>query len=225
MLREGEATRLSLFLLLFSTSHLNASPRRSPNCRHRSDAMTHRFIFLLFVLVLTTPLQARMLRVIAVEEGRTIAAVDRDGNQHAIRLAGVAIQSELSARELLRWTLDSAWVMVEKVNGGHLVWRSPDALFINRELVLRGYATATLPGILPEPGASVTYLGTINPSGPQAAAKQPAASKAKAVAQPKSPKPPPVKAAKEPGKDSDSGRRSPATPAPKAQRRAPSRSD
>ncbi|HEX7708948.1 MAG TPA: hypothetical protein VF701_21000 [Thermoanaerobaculia bacterium] len=189
--------------------------------------MTHRyrFIFLLFVLALSTPLQARMLRVVAVENGRTITAVDRDGNQHSIRLAGVAVESEVSARELLRWTLDSAWVLVENTADGYLVWRSPDALFVNRELVLRGYATATLPGILPEPGASVTYLGTINPSGPQAAAKQTTASKAKPVARPKAPKPPPVKAAKAAGTGRDSGRRSPATPAPKAPRQTGARSD
>lgn len=107
---------------------------------------------------------AAMLRVTGIENGRTIV-VDRNGTSERITLAGVAITDDLQARELLRWTLGSKWVLVESTpDGAFLVYRSPDALFVNRELVTRGYARATLDGIEPEYHLDVTYLGTINPA-------------------------------------------------------------
>lgn len=108
-----------------------------------------------------------MVRVIAIEDGRTIA-IDRNGTRESIRLAGVAVTDELHARELLRWTLGTAWVMLEAAeDGAFRVYRSPDALFVNRELVLRGFARPTLPGIAPENPVTGRYLGEVNPGGPQ----------------------------------------------------------
>ncbi len=108
-----------------------------------------------------------MVRVLAVEDGRTIA-IDRNGTRESIRLAGVAVTDELHARELLRWTLGTSWVMLEAAGDGTFrVYRSPDALFVNRELVLRGYARATLPGIGPENAVTGRYLGEVNPGGAQ----------------------------------------------------------
>ena len=105
-----------------------------------------------------------MVRVTGVLDGRTLLAGER-----RIPLAGVAVTDEKSARTLLEWTVASRWVMVEDAPGGQFVYRSPDALFVNRELVTRGYAKATLPEIEPASTLIVTYLGTINPPAASAA--------------------------------------------------------
>ncbi|HEY0156231.1 MAG TPA: hypothetical protein VGF28_02975 [Thermoanaerobaculia bacterium] len=105
--------------------------------------------------------EGEMVRVTGVADGRTLLAGER-----RIALAGVTITDEGSARTLLEWTVVSRWVLVEAAPGGHLVYRSPDALFVNRELVLRGFAKATLPQIEPASTLIVTYLGTLNPSSP-----------------------------------------------------------
>jgi hypothetical protein len=113
-----------------------------------------------------------MVRVVSVEDARTIT-IERKGAREVIRIGGVAIADELRARELLRWTLQpSSWVMVEPAGDGtFLVYRSPDALFVNRELVLRGYARATLPGIEPDRHLDITYLGQLSASGRQPSTK------------------------------------------------------
>ena len=134
--------------------------------------MTFRIILIVvltFCFAMSAP--AAMVRVVDIQEGPTLI-VERDGVRSPIRLAGVAVTNEPGARELLRWTIDRRWVKIEPAAaGGHLIWRTPDALFINRELVLRGFATATMPGIEPEPRVIVTYLGVIDPVGAQPAAK------------------------------------------------------
>jgi hypothetical protein len=126
-----------------------------------------KYIFtILLSLTVVVRAHAAMVRVIAVQDGRTLI-VEHEQTRATIRLAGVVITDATRATELLRWTVGTAWVLVEKhPSGEHLVYRSPDALFINRELVLRGYARATLHGIEPEPQLRVTYLGQWNPSGP-----------------------------------------------------------
>lgn len=124
----------------------------------------------IFPLILSVSLalaaRAEMVRVIEVQDGRTLV-IARNGAREVIRLAGIAVTDELHARQLLRWTAGTSWVLIEKhASGDHLVWRSPDALLLNRELVVRGYARATLHGIEPEPNVIVTYLGQVNPAGP-----------------------------------------------------------
>ena len=133
-----------------------------------------RILFILSTLVVCAlQAEAAMVRVIDIENGRTLTIDDR-GTRASIRLAGVAITDELRARELLKWTLKDAWVMLERIGDDVLVYRSPDALFINRELVLRGCARATLAGIEPDNRPAVTYLGEVNPQGPQSRATSPA---------------------------------------------------
>lgn len=114
---------------------------------------------------------AAMVRVVDVHDGRTLV-IERNGARETIQLAGVAITDEDRAAELLRWSLVSTWVLLEAhPRGGHLAYRSPDALFVNRELVLRGFARATEHGIEPERNLVVTYLGIIDPpSAPRLAA-------------------------------------------------------
>ena len=124
--------------------------------------MMQRTICLLFFL-LTLPCSARMIRVVAIDDGRTVT-LEAGGVRERVRLAGITITDESAARELLRWTLLERWVLLERDPGGAVrLWRSPDALFVNRELVARGCARATAPGIAPVDAPIVTYLGTVNP--------------------------------------------------------------
>lgn len=126
-----------------------------------------RLTLILISLSICISADAAMLRVVGVQDGRTIL-VERGGKQEAMVLAGVEIMDEDRARDLLNWTLASAWVMLERTAAGDvLVWRTPDALFINRELVLRGYARATLREVSTEPRLNVTYLGQVDPPGVQ----------------------------------------------------------
>jgi len=121
---------------------------------------------ILISLLFAIRLDAAMVRVIDVQDGRTIV-IDRNGSREAIRLAGVAVVDETRAADLLRWNVVSTWVLLEPhASGGFLVFRSPDALFVNRELVLRGYARATEHAIEPERNLNVTYLGELNPPAP-----------------------------------------------------------
>lgn len=128
--------------------------------------MTHRILFLISLFASLTA-HAGMVRVASVADGRTLVL---EGSGQHIRLAGIEITDEVRARDLLQWTVVSRWVRLEKNEAGeHLVWRSPDALFINRELVTRGYANPTQPGIALETHLEVTYLGQVDPAGRQSA--------------------------------------------------------
>lgn len=122
-----------------------------------------RFILAMVFSLAALHLDAAMVRVVRIDDGRTIT-IDRNGTHEQVRLAGVTITDDARARELLRWTTLGTWVMLEPSgNGEFLVYRSPDALFLNRELVLRGFARATQHGIEPELRAPSRYLGELDP--------------------------------------------------------------
>jgi hypothetical protein len=129
--------------------------------------MNTRTILMVLLCALSLRAEGEMVRVTGVVDGRTLLAGER-----RIALAGVKITDEASAKTLLEWTVLSRWVMVEAApGGGHLAYRSPDALFVNRELVVRGFARATLPELEPASTLIVTYLGTINPPDPSPASR------------------------------------------------------
>lgn len=137
-----------------------------------------RFISILFLCVAALRAEAAMVRVVAIEDGRTLA-VERNGERERVRLAGISIIDEPRARDLLRWTALDAWVMLEAAAGGEfLVYRSPDALLINRELVLRGFARATIAEVDGPPQAPSRYLGVIDPPAASTQTRQRAAPKA-----------------------------------------------
>jgi hypothetical protein len=123
--------------------------------------MRNRIILLAVVFVAALRAEGAMVRVVGIEDARTLV-VERNGNRERVTLAGVAIVDEAQAKTMLEWTLASSWISVEKTENGVLAYRSPDALFVNRELVTRGFARATLPGIEPTSHVAVTYLGTLN---------------------------------------------------------------
>ena len=123
--------------------------------------MNFRFFFSLFFLLVALRLDAGLVRVISVVDAQTLI-IERAGVATNIKLAGVTIVDDEGARTLLQWALADRWVMLEEqASGGAFVYRSPDALFVNRELVSRGFARATLPDLEPQQHAIVTYLGTI----------------------------------------------------------------
>ena len=106
-----------------------------------------------------------MLRVVSVEDGQTIT-VERNGKRVRITLAGINVADAVGARNLLEWALADAWVMLEEQpDGAHFAWRTPDGMFVNRELVLRGFARATLVDVQPPARIHGTYLGTVDPPG------------------------------------------------------------
>ena len=146
-----------------------------------------------------------MVRVIEVRDGRTLI-VERNGTAAEIRLGGVMVLDERAARELLRWMAGNGWTMIEPAaDGGYLAYRNPDAMFLNRELVQRGYARATLAGIEPFERVPMLYLGVIDP-GQRAPQRTGAATPARAAAPPK---------AREPRRPSSSGGRASRPRAPK----------
>jgi hypothetical protein len=139
-------------------------------------------IFAVLSFVISIQIEAAMVRVVEVQDGRTLV-VELNGQRETIRLAGIDIVDEARASDLLQWTLGTSWILAERQAGGeHFVFRSPDALFVNRELVLRGFARATQYGIEPESNLRVTYLGDVEPGvAPIRAAPAPVPSSKKAA--------------------------------------------
>ena len=187
--------------MVSSASHTGPRPRpASPFLRTNINM---RYLSMVLLVVAALRAESTMVRVVAIEDGQTIT-IDRSGTRERVRLAGVEVTNDPAARELLRWTAGEAWVMLEPAGGGEfLVYRSPDALLLNRELVLRGFARATLPATAPELRAPSRYLGVIDP--------------------PSTPQKPPAKISegRRPKTDSGTSRRS---PAPRSRRaRSPGR--
>lgn len=93
-----------------------------------------------------------MARFVRVIDSRTIV-VQRTDAAEVVHLSNVNVPAndELAAREYIEEKLTGTFVYVE--NGE--VYRSPDALFINRELAYRAYAA---------PSLKMRVLGEVNPA-------------------------------------------------------------
>ena len=112
----------------------------------------------LFILLSAVSLQASpMYRVIRVAGASTLI-VERDNVQSEVRLAGIEIIDAPRAVDYLTWTVGSSWIMVDK----GFVYRSPDALFINEELIRKGYARPAEHSPLGSPRVSAVYLGELD---------------------------------------------------------------
>jgi hypothetical protein len=96
------------------------------------------------------PARAAMSRVVAVTDSRTIV-VEADGARSSVVLKGVAIEpdEEKVAVDFLRRLVAGSWVLVERGD----VYRSPDALYINAEMIRRAWRTP----------ANMKYLGQWDP--------------------------------------------------------------
>ncbi len=99
---------------------------------------------------------APMARVVRITGPSTIVVV-RDNVQTEVVLTGIEITDPQNAMAFLSWTLGSAWVTVEDGQ----VYRSPDAMLINAELVKKGFARPTSAAI-PEPHNNAVYLGELD---------------------------------------------------------------
>lgn len=118
-----------------------------------------------------------MVRVVRVADAMTIV-VERDGVPSQVTLTGIEITDRENAIAFLSWTLQSSWVMIE--NGQ--VYRSPDGMLINTELVRKGYARAA--GIASADRVSTVYLGELDlgvREKPQASASRLPARRARAA--------------------------------------------
>ncbi len=113
-----------------------------------------------------------MYRVVRVSGPSTIVVI-RDNVQTEVALAGIEIIDPHNAMAFLSWTVGSSWVMIE--NGQ--VYRSPDAMLINAELVKKGFARPTA-ALAPASHTNAVYLGELNlgprPATTRAPAKAPA---------------------------------------------------
>jgi hypothetical protein len=97
-----------------------------------------------------------MARFVRVTDSRTIVVAHLGGPEEVVHLANVEVPAadEIAARAFIQQSLAGTFVYVEAGK----IYRSPDALFINRELAYGAYAT---------PGLKMFYLGQVNP-GPHA---------------------------------------------------------
>ncbi len=93
-----------------------------------------------------------MARFVRVTDSRTIVVARVGGPEEVVHLANVEVPAadEIAARAFIQQSLAGTFVYVENGN----VYRSPDALFINRELAYRAYTS---------PGLKMFYLGEVNP--------------------------------------------------------------
>jgi hypothetical protein len=102
-----------------------------------------RFFLCVSLVVFSQSLMAAvpMVRFSKVIDSRTIV-VERDGGTKVVHLANVAIPAadEQAARDYLTDKLTGSYLYVENGN----VYRSPDALFINRELAYGAYASSSV---------------------------------------------------------------------------------
>ena len=131
-------------------------------------------MFLFLCGVATSSPATPMSRVVGVQNSRTIL-VEFAGRRSVVVLNGVAVVAadEASAADFLRRLLAGAWVLVE---GGE-VYRSPDALYINGEMIRHAWRNTP----------NMRYLGQFDP-GPRTGAAAAAPRKAKPVSTPARPR-------------------------------------
>lgn len=101
------------------------------------------FFFSILILTASSLFAAPMVRVIDVKDARTLI-VDRAGVAVEVKLGDVVIPAgeETAAIAFLRTKVVERYVMLESnARGEAYVYRSPDALFINGELLRRAYLT------------------------------------------------------------------------------------
>jgi hypothetical protein len=91
-----------------------------------------------------------MSRVVAVTDSRTIV-VETDGARSTVVLKGVVIaaEEETVAADFLRRLVGGSWVLVEQGD----LYRSPDALYVNAEMIRHAWRTP----------ANMKTLGEWNP--------------------------------------------------------------
>lgn len=148
--------------MIASASHLTASLV----ARNSRIQRTMKFRFVVILLFAMSVEASPMYRVTGIAGPSTIV-VDRDGIRSEVVLTGIEITDPRNAVGFLSWSLGSSWVMVEDGQ----VYRSPDGLLINAELVKKGFARFA-DGTAPTAHSAV-YLGELD-LGPRPAVRAPA---------------------------------------------------
>jgi hypothetical protein len=133
--------------------HLTAFASATPASASTTTMKLHLLAIALFAVSLSA---APMARVVAIS-GPSSIVVERDGIRSTVELSGITIIDPHNASALLHWSLLSTWVLVE--NGQ--VYRSPDGMLINAELVKKGFAQFA-EGAAPPPTTPVVYLGELD---------------------------------------------------------------
>jgi hypothetical protein len=146
---------------------------RSRGSRSLSPPGTHkpmkRFFVLLVLCLVSRPIDAAMVRVARVVDSRTIVL---DGGA-TVTLRGVDVppdHEELAAEYLRSLLANHAWVLAE--NGD--VYRSPDALYVNAQLIERVYLTGPRMRYLGEAMPGTRRAG-VSPAGPAPSRRRPGA--------------------------------------------------
>ncbi|MGZ7080198.1 MAG: hypothetical protein ACXVJT_12350 [Thermoanaerobaculia bacterium] len=101
---------------------------------------------------------AGMARIVEIVDSHTVIT-DEQGARSTVHLSGVIVPAgdESTAAEYLRRITASGWVLVERdaVRPGEgFLFRSPDGLSINGEMIRAAYL---------QPGTPMIYLGESNP--------------------------------------------------------------
>jgi hypothetical protein len=124
----------------------------------------NRFASIIFTLIFatTTANAAINARIRTIVDARTLQ-VESGGKLQEVHLYGVSIVDEAGALAWLHGSVERASVFVDwrGAPGEALVYRSPDALFVNAELVRAGFANATAQDIVPRPRVAMTYIGEL----------------------------------------------------------------
>ena len=110
--------------------------------------------FLVFFLFAVPVQAAPMVRVVGVAGPSTIV-VDLGGTRSNVQLAGIEITDPHAAMAFLTWSVNGSWVMIE----GGQVYRSPDGMLVNSELVRKGFARSL---DAPVSAHNAVYLGELD---------------------------------------------------------------
>lgn len=145
---------------------------RARRGRFSSDQQERMFRFTISIVIslcVCPVFGAGMARVVDVVDGRTVV-VDAGGSRSTVYLAGVVVPSEEDAVAVayLRRAMSSGWVLVERdaKSGEAWLYRSPDGLFINGEMMRAAYRDG---------GTRMIWLGESSP-GPRRETASPRAS-------------------------------------------------
>lgn len=150
--------------MLFFAAHL------TPRVPARAIPHPQTRMRFMFVMAISVSLNAApMVHVVRIA-GPSSIVVEHDGVSSEVKLSGIEITDPTKALAYLSWTVGSSWVMVEDGR----VYRSPDALLINDDLVRKGFARSTSPALITR--TPVVYLGELDPE--RAAKSQPPRAKA-----------------------------------------------
>jgi hypothetical protein len=155
---------------LLTPAGARAATAPLPSNRHM-----HRSAISLAISLFVFPaFGAGMAHIASVIDSHTIA-IEQEGQRTNITLVGVVVPptDEAAAVDFLRRTTASGWVLVERDAahpGEAWLYRSPDGLFINGEMIRAAYRDG---------GTRMTYLGVSSPG-----REEPATKRGSAAAQP-----------------------------------------